>query len=70
VRNFRGFPAGGRTILRRIARSRKRRRILSKRTYGYSLYGLGHLFQPIPEEISLSYYLLELGTSLQEEGAW
>jgi hypothetical protein len=61
-RNFRGFLAGGHTILRRRVRSSHRRKIMSKQTSGYYLCGLGCLFYPVLEEVTLSYYLLELSS--------
>jgi hypothetical protein len=65
-RNYRGFSAGGRTTLRRVARG-KRRRNLGKGASRYSLYGLGRLL-PISEGFTQSYYLLELGTSWRGGG--
>jgi len=43
VPSYKEFLVGGRTILRGVAQSGKRRRILGKGTSGYSWYGLGHL---------------------------
>jgi hypothetical protein len=64
-----GLPAGGRTTLRRLARSRQEEKDSEEKDFWVFIVGPRVPFLALSEEVSLSYYLLGLARVGKKEGA-